>query len=257
MESPDTCCIIGGRVNVTNHGKSLRQFFEWADNAESRYVCFCTVHMIMEAHDSPEFAGILNSADFINPDGMPLVWVQRLMGAKDAQRVTGPDTSPMICEEAARRGIPVGFYGGSEKCIENLKRNMLARYPDLRIAYAYSPPFRPLTPEEDEQITEEIRASGTRLLFIGLGCPKQERWMQAHRGRIPAVMFGVGAMFDFYAGGQKRAPRWVQNAGLEWFYRLGHNPKRLWRRYLSTNPRFVALVSAQLLGLRRFARSCS
>lgn len=244
--------ILGGRVDVTDYGDAEQRISDWAGAGESRYCCFCTVHMIMEAHDSPEFQSILNAADFVHPDGMPLVWVQRLLGAGRAHRVTGHDLMFPLLERASREKVPVGFYGSSPQTIERLVTNLTSRYPDLNVAYAFSPPFRPLTPEEDAQIVEEIRRSGVRILFVGLGCPKQERWMNAHRDRVPCVMLGVGAIFDTYAGNAKRAPVWLQNLGLEWLHRLLSEPRRLWKRYLSTNPRFLFLVVLQLLRVRRY-----
>lgn len=245
--------ILGGQVDVTNYANSLQTIFDWGHAAQSRYICFCTVHMIMESYQSAEFRAILNAADFVNPDGMPLVWVLRRLGAKHAQRVTAPDITYMICERAAKEGVPVGFYGSSPQTIKALTANMKKRYPDLQVPYAFSPPFRPLTAEEDEQITREINESGARLLFMGLGCPKQERWMNSHRGKVNAVMLGVGATFDWHAGNVKRAPQFLQNMGLEWLYRVSKEPRRLWWRYLNTNPRFMALVAQQLAG-RKFPR---
>ncbi len=253
MAEREVLHILGGQVDVTNYANSLQTIFDWGHAAQSRYIYFCTVHMIMESYQSAEFRAILNAADFVNPDGMPLVWVLRRLGAKRAQRVTAPDITYMICERAAKEGVPVGFYGSSPQTIEALTANMKQRYPDLQISYAFSPPFRPLTPEEDEQITREINESGARLLFMGLGCPKQERWMNSHRGKVNAVMLGVGATFDWHAGNVKRAPQFLQNMGLEWLYRVTKEPRRLWWRYLNTNPRFMALVAQQLAG-RKFPR---
>lgn len=244
--------ILGGKVNASDYTKSANWVLENARAGNSRYACFSTVHMIMEAYDSDEFRSKLNGADFVHTDGMPLVWVLRLTGYSEARRVTAPDLTLMLCEQAANEGIPVGFYGGSPEAVEMLVTNLKAKYPKLNVAYAYSPPFRPLTPEEDEEITRKITESGTRILFMGLGCPKQERWMQAHRGKIPAVMLGVGATFDFHAGTVKRAPYWMQSLGLEWFFRVLAEPRRLWKRYLTTNPRFLLLAALQVLRLKRF-----
>ena len=251
-DRPDHRRPLGVRVDVTGYADSADRIFRWAAAGESRYCCFCTVHMVMESHDDAAFRAILDDADMVHPDGMPLVWMQKLLGAKDAARVTAPDQTLALCERAAREGVPVGFYGASPKTIEDLTANMKARYPGLNVAYALSPPFRPLTDEEDARITADIAASGCRILFMGLGCPKQERWMQAHRGRIPCVALGVGATFDWHAGGVKRAPQWLQDLGLEWAFRLTCEPKRLWKRYLTTNPRFLALCAMQLLGLRKY-----
>ena len=149
--------------------------------------------------------------------------------------------------EAARAGIPVGFYGGAPDVLDKLVVVARERFPGLRIVYAWSPPFRPISPAEDTAIVEEINRSGARILFVGLGCPKQDRWMAAHHSRVNAVMLGVGAAFDFLAGNKAQAPRWMQDRGLEWVFRLASEPRRLWWRYLWHNPRFVVLFALQLL----------
>src|SRR5690606_15472525 len=171
----------------------------------------------------------------------------RLLGIPSATRVYGPALTPIVCEYAARRGVPVGFYGGTPDVLEELRKRLTARFPGLQIPYAFSPPFRPPTPEEEQRTIEEIHAAGVRIVFVGLGCPKQERWMARHRGRLQAVMVGVGAAFDFIAGRKRQAPPWMQQAGLEWAFRLATEPRRLWRRYLYHNPRFVTLFGLQLL----------
>ncbi|MGC8876983.1 WecB/TagA/CpsF family glycosyltransferase [Thermus sp.] len=241
------------RVDPTSYEKATEKVLAWAAVGESRYVCVANVHMVMEAHDDPNFRALVNAADLVTPDGMPLVWMLRKLGHPYQERVYGPELTLRVCAEAARRGVPVGFYGGHPEALEALVRNLRARFPGLRVVYAYSPPFRPLTPEEDERVTEEINASGARILFVGLGCPKQERWMAEHKGKVRAVMLGVGAAFDLHAGQVRQAPVWMQKAGLEWLFRLGQEPRRLWRRYLKHNPRFLLLAFLQLTGMRRFA----
>jgi N-acetylglucosaminyldiphosphoundecaprenol N-acetyl-beta-D-mannosaminyltransferase len=245
--------ILGMRVDPTSYEEATEKVLAWAAAGESRYVCVANVHMVMEAHDDPSFRALVNAADLVTPDGMPLVWMLRKLGYPHQERVCGPELTSRVCAEAARRGVPVGFYGGHPEALEALVRNFSARFPGLRVVYAYSPPFRPLTPEEDEMVTEEINASGARILFVGLGCPKQEWWMAEHKGRVRAVMLGVGAAFDFHAGRVRQAPVWMQRAGLEWLFRLVQEPRRLWRRYLKHNPRFLLLAFLQLTGMRRFA----
>ena len=244
--------ILGMRVDATSYDDATQRVLAWAANNESRSVCVANVHMTMEAFDSPEFREIVNSADLVTPDGMPLVWMLRRLGVPTQERVYGPELTLRICEAAAQRAVPVGFYGGSERALAAMVENLKARFPSLQVAYAYSPPFRPLTLEEDDQIVNAINASGARILFVGLGCPKQERWLAAHRGRVQAVMLGVGAAFDFHAGTVRQAPPWMQRAGLEWFFRLLMEPRRLWRRYFKHNPRFMVLATAQLLKTRMF-----
>lgn len=243
------------RVDATSYEDATWRVLAWARAGESRYVCVANVHMTMEAYDALDFRRIVNAADLVTPDGMPLVWVLRRLGVPGQERVRGPELTLRVCEAAAREGIPVGFYGGTPEALERLVRSLRARSPGLKVAYAYSPPFRALTAEEDARIVDEINASGARILFVGLGCPKQERWMALHKGKVRAVMLGVGAAFDFLAGRVPQAPVWMQRLGLEWFLRLLVEPRRLWRRYAKHNPRFVILVTMQLLGLRRFGEA--
>jgi N-acetylglucosaminyldiphosphoundecaprenol N-acetyl-beta-D-mannosaminyltransferase len=215
-------------------------------------ISYPTVNNVMEGYDSPAFRSVMNRADLVAPDGMPLVWGLRALGIRGATRVYGPDLTPHVLAAAEREGIPVGFYGATGAVLERLLKRIHGRYPRLDVAYALAPPFRPLSDEEDIAVTERINASGARILFVGLSTPKQERWMAAHRGRVGAVMLGVGAAFDFLAGVKRQAPRWMMGAGLEWLFRLASEPRRLWRRYLKHNPRFVFLFLGQLLGWRRF-----
>jgi N-acetylglucosaminyldiphosphoundecaprenol N-acetyl-beta-D-mannosaminyltransferase len=202
--------------------------------------------MVMEGVDDPAYREIVNAADLVTSDGMPLVWSLRLLGARASQRVYGPDLTPLLCERAAAEGIPVGFYGSSPEVLEAMVANLRSANPELEIAYQQSPPFRELSVEEIEREIEEIRASGARIIFVGLGCPKQERWMHARRGEIGAVLIGVGAAFDYVGKTKAQAPRFMQAHGLEWLFRLVTEPRRLWRRYLYHNPRFVGLFVAQL-----------
>jgi N-acetylglucosaminyldiphosphoundecaprenol N-acetyl-beta-D-mannosaminyltransferase len=240
------------RADATSYPAASSQILGWAAARQSRYVAVATVNNVMEAYDSPAFRGIMNAADLVAPDGMPLVWGLRLLGIRGAARVYGPDLTPCVLAAAERDRIPVGFYGATDAVLERLLRAVRRRYPSLRIAYAWAPPFRALSWEEDHASTARINASGARILFVGLSTPKQERWMAAHRGRVEAVMLGVGAAFDFLAGVKRQAPRWMMKAGLEWLFRLASEPRRLTRRYLKHNPRFLVLFLAQLCGLREF-----
>jgi N-acetylglucosaminyldiphosphoundecaprenol N-acetyl-beta-D-mannosaminyltransferase len=181
---------------------------------------------------------------------MPLVWGLRALGYSDASRVYGPDLTPVVLRMAENRDIPVGFYGASQAVLDRLREVLNHQFPALRIAYMWSPPFRPLTPEEDAEAVAAINNSGARILFIGLNTPKQDFWMAQHRGRVHAVMLGVGAAFDFIAGTKAQAPRWMMKIVMEWFFRLVTEPRRLWKRYLKHNPRFVLLFAGQLLGIK-------
>lgn len=242
--------ILDVRVDATTSADAVARVLSWAGSAESRYVCAANVHVVMEAHDSPAFLAVVNAADLVTPDGMPLVWMLRRLGARGAQHVRGPDLTLSICAAAQAQRVPVGFYGGLPERLRNLVEMMHARFPSLEIAYAYAPPFRPLSRTEDEEISRRVEASGARILFVGLGCPKQEWWMAQHRGRMRTVMVGVGAAFQMHAGLVRQAPVWMQAAGLEWVFRLWSEP-RLWSRYLKHNPRFAALAAMQALGWRR------
>jgi len=244
--------VLGTRVDATSYEDASRRVVQRAHEARSAYVCVAATHLIMEAHDSTELRRGVNDAYLVTPDGRPLVWALSALGARDATQVRGTDLMAHVVERAAREDVPIGLYGGTPESLKALVRALQARFPKVQVACRISPPFRPLTPEEDEAVTQEIAASNARILFVGIGCPKQERWMVAHQGRIPAVMLGVGAAFDFHAGRARQAPRWMQERGLEWVFRLMMNPRRLWKRYAKNNPRFVGLSLLQLLGLRRF-----
>lgn len=239
--------ICGVRVDAVTYESALAQVITWARNRESRTVCFSNVHMIMEAQDSLDYRRILSQSDLVTPDGVPLVWALRLLGFAGASRVYGPDFTMLIAERAAQDGIPIALYGGSDAALANLNAVLSARFPNLRVVYSFAPPFRPLTAGETEDHVRAIAESGAQIVLVGLGCPKQERWMADQRGRIPAVMLGVGAAFDFLSGAKPQAPRWMMRAGLEWLFRLITEPRRLWARYLKQNPRFVMRFTAQLL----------
>jgi len=242
----DSCSILGMRVDETDNDRAIARIMRWTAERSSRYVCISTVHMVMESYDDADFRAIVNGADLVAADGMPLIWLARHLG-RNQGRVFAPTFTPDLCRVAAERGIRVGFFGSSDAVLTDLVANLRRDYPTLQIPYVYSPPFRPLSDAEDEAIVEAITEAGVQILFVGLGCPKQERWMAAHRGRIAATMLGVGWAFDVVAGHSKMAPEWIQRAGMEWFYRLLLTPKRLWRRHLKNNPRFLALVGWQLM----------
>ena len=243
------------RVDATSYPHAAQEVLRWAHGGESRYVCVATVNNVIEAYDDPRFRAIMEAADLVTPDGMPLVWGLRLLGVGGATRVYGPDLTPVVCQLAAEQGISVGFYGGTEDVLKELVAKLRQRFPGLKVAYRASPPFRPPTAEERRRTIEDLHRSGARILFVGLGTPKQEQWMAAHKDQVRAVMLGVGAAFDFLAGRKRQAPGLVQRFGLEWLYRLVHEPRRLWRRYLYRNPRFVVLFAAQLLRERRLRQT--
>lgn len=243
--------VISLLVDICDRESIVYRIHELVKGKKGGYVCFSTVHMAMESYDNPEYGTKVNAADLVIPDGMPLAWMQKLQGRKGANRVRANDLMIDLCRFAEKNDLSVGFYGGRQDVIDSIVERAARDFPDLKIPYAYSPPFRPLTTEEDKQVIAELNEKAPDILFMGLGCPKQENWMAAHQGRIGAVMLGVGASFDFYAGNLKESPAWLGGLGLEWLFRLTQEPKRLWRRYLILNPRFVWLAAAQLTGLKK------
>ena len=255
MPPRESALVLGMRIDRTSYPEASCQVMDWARSGRPAYACAANVHMVMEGFDSAELQRAVNAADLVTADGVPLVWCLRLLGYPAATRVYGPDLTLAVLRDAAAAGMPVGFFGGSAEVLVQLQAALDRQFPSLRVAFAESPPFRALTPEEDSAAVERVNASGAAILFVGLGCPKQELWMAAHRGRIQAVMLGVGAAFDFLAGSKPQAPRWMMRYGLEWLFRFATEPRRLWRRYLKHNPRFVALFARQFLSGRRKAEN--
>lgn len=237
--------------DIVDHESAVNRVAELVARGRGGYVCFATVHMVMEGFDSPEFAAKVNSADLIVTDGMPIVWMQWRQGKRAASRVRANDLMILLCRYAEENDLSIGFYGGKQEVVDAIVERAARDFPQLKIVYAYSPPFRPLTEDEDKQITHDISAAAPDILFMGLGCPKQENWMAAHRDKIRAVMLGVGASFDFFAGNVKESPEWMGRIGLEWLYRLSQEPARLWRRYLVLNPRFMYHAFRQLMSRPR------
>lgn len=238
--------ILGMRVDCTHYEQAVRLITKLSREEQGASVCIATVHMVMEAYDDAEFRRIVNDADLVTSDGVPLVWCLKWLGLDKAERVYGPTLTPLLCAEAAANGTRVGFLGGSEETLSELQRRLRRDLPDLEIVFSHAPPFRPATVEEDEALVSAIQDAEVQLLFVGLGCPKQERWMAEHRARLRCTCIGVGAAFDFIAGAKSQAPGFIQRAGLEWLFRLLTEPRRLWRRYLYHNPRFVWAFIGQL-----------
>jgi N-acetylglucosaminyldiphosphoundecaprenol N-acetyl-beta-D-mannosaminyltransferase len=235
--------ILGVHVSAINQAMAVDEIGRWIADHEQHYVCVTGVHGVMECQRDPELRAIHNASGLTTPDGMPMVWAGRRAGASWMSRVYGPDLVLAVLEVAQARGWSSFFYGGKEGVPEQLVGRLRARFPDLRVAGTYSPPFRALTPEEDAALVDRINAAAPDLVWVGLSTPKQERWMAAHVGRLEApALLGVGAAFDIHAGTLKQAPRWMQRSGLEWAYRLYREPRRLWRRYASNNPRFAVAI---------------
>ena len=226
---------------------------DWMRRRERHYVCVTSVHGVMECQRDPELRGIFNGSGLTTPDGMPLVWLGRLAGFRHMDRVYGPDLMLALCERSAERGYRHFFYGGASGVPDRLSERLRRRMPELKVVGTHSPPFRPLTAAEREEALGMINGARPDVIWVGLSTPKQERWMAANAARLEApVVIGVGAAFDFLSGGVRQAPRWLQRSGLEWLFRLGQEPRRLWRRYLINNPLFLVNVLLQWTGVRRW-----
>lgn len=253
---PTRVDVLGVHVSAVDPEVALAHVTSWVEDRTPSYVCVTGVHGVMESQRDPSLTQIHNRSGLTVPDGVPLVWCCHYAGLRDARRVYGPDLMLAVLERAAERGWSCFFYGGAAGVPELLAERMSERFPGLRVAGAFSPPFRPLTDSEDADVVRRIQGSGADLVWVGLSTPKQERWMAAHRDRLDApVLLGVGAAFDFHTGRVRQAPPWMQQRGLEWLFRLLVEPRRLWRRYLSNNPRFVVAVVRQRPAAVRTARS--
>ena len=248
--------ILGVEISAINMQIALDTIRGWIDGSQQHYVCVTPVHALMDFRREPELVRIVNESGLTTPDGMPLVWVLKLLGFSRVERVYGPDLMLEVCRISQDAGYRHYFYGGAEGVPEKLSKNLCSKFPDLEIAGTYSPPFRPLTAEEDRKILENINKSEPDIIWVGLGAPKQERWMAEHIDKLNApVLIGVGAAFDFHAGLKQQAPGWIQRCGLEWLFRLITEPKRLWKRYAFNNPLFLILLFAQVLGIKDYKTS--
>ncbi len=246
--------VLGIPLAVSDYDEVL----DWMEAAiaagERAYVTAAAVNLVMSAREQADVMAATLGATLAVPDGQPLVWALRALGHRRATRVYGPDLMAGFCARAARREVSVFLYGGrSPEALALLQARLRERFPGLRIAGGYSPPFRPLTAAEEDDVVARIDASGAAVVWVGTGQPKQELWMARMRPRLRApLLVGVGAAFDFHAGLVPQAPRWMQRSGLEWAYRLTREPRRLWRRYARYNPRFVLQFARQWLGRRRY-----
>lgn len=243
--------VLGVKIDVLDWDTAITQLLAWGRTRESRYVAICNAHVVVTASRDDAFRKVIDSADMATSDGAPVAWMLRRISFAGQSRISGPDLMWTLCDRCAAEGLPVYLYGSTEETLSALNKRLQAAFPSLKVVGMESPPFRKLSAEEDFTAVERINTSGASIVFIGLGCPKQERWMAEHRGKVNAVMIGVGAAFDFHAGTVKRAPKWMQDAGLEWLHRLASEPRRLWKRYLVTNTLFVIGAAKQLLAINR------
>lgn len=244
--------VLGVGVSLVNMDRAVHTIGTWIDRRERHYVCVTGVHGVMESQSSPELRRIHNRAGMVTPDGMPLAWLLRFRGHADTDRVCGPELMPAVFAASQARNDRHFLYGATQGTLDRLSARLLEQAPEARIVGSHAPPFRPLTGAEDAAEIEMINGCEPDVVWVGLSTPKQERWMASHRDRLNApVLIGVGAAFDINAGLVGRAPRFLRRTGFEWTYRLAKEPGRLWRRYLTNNPRFVALVLLQQAGLYR------
>ena len=245
--------VLGVGLSVLNLASARAAIAEAVEQRRKGYVCVTGVHGVSEAQRDASFRRILNDAFLCTPDGMPMVWMGRLRGHREMSRVYGPDLMLEVLAWSQQRPCKHFFYGGSSGVAEEMKRRLEARFPGVQIVGCHSPPFRPLNAEEDRGLTAEFEWLQPDITWVGLSTPKQERFMAQYLPKLnTTLMFGVGAAFDFHAGRMRQAPRWMQRCGLEWFFRLGCEPRRLWKRYLKNNPLFVLRAFGQLTGLRQY-----
>lgn len=239
--------VLDTHIDAIGWDEVVSRIASWAAHRQSRVVALCNVHSVVTASQEPAFQTVLSQADLALPDGAPVAWALRREGFSEQQRINGPDLTWRYLQVAEQLGQSVFFYGSTQDTLDRLLVTIKASFPKLKIVGMESPPYRELSEDEDQAYVDQINQSGANVLFVGLGCPKQEAWMAAHRGRIKAVMLGVGAAFDYHAGTIQRAPVWMQKIGMEWFHRLLSEPRRLFKRYTVTNSIFIFRMMKNLL----------
>jgi N-acetylglucosaminyldiphosphoundecaprenol N-acetyl-beta-D-mannosaminyltransferase len=239
--------IFNFPISVGKYDDYIEYIMESASTGRSQYIYVANVHMVVEAFWNKSFSEKVRQAGLVTPDGKPLTWALRLLHGIKQDRVAGMDILPALLKQSEKSQTPVYIYGGTETLLSRTRHYLDRNYPNLCIKGLYSPPFRDLTPDEEDRIIDQINGSGAKLVFVVLGCPKQEQWMANMAGRINAVMIGIGGALPVLIGMQKRAPKWMQQAGLEWFFRLLQEPRRLFKRYFVTNSVFLYLLSRELV----------
>ncbi|MGH2627594.1 MAG: WecB/TagA/CpsF family glycosyltransferase [Anaerolineales bacterium] len=252
VSAADRVDILGVWISAVNLAQAVETVEAWLRAGERTYICVTPVAGVMACQRDPDLRRIFNASAMTTPDGMPIVWLLRLLGHRSVERVYGPDLMRSVCRRSQAAGWRHYFYGGLPGVAERLARRLQAEHPGIKIAGFGTPPLPWQHGTEDQEGVEAINASEAHIVWVGLSTPKQEQWMAAHRSRLRAsLLIGVGAAFDFLSGVKPQAPRWMQRSGLEWLFRLVSEPRRLWTRYLRDNPLFVILVTLQLLGLYR------
>ncbi|HTL72496.1 MAG TPA: WecB/TagA/CpsF family glycosyltransferase [bacterium] len=250
---PNRINVLGVGISVLNLPGALEAIAAAVRERRKGYICVTGVHGVIEAQDDPDFKRILNGAFLCTPDGMPMVWAGKLNGHREMRRVYGPDLMLDVCAWSEASGAKHFFYGGADGVADLLVRKLKEKFPKLSVVGTFTPPFRALNATEEKNLAEQIRAAQPDILWVGLSTPKQEKFMAEYLPKLDAtVMIGVGAAFDFHSGRVKQAPRWMQRSGLEWFYRLCSEPRRLGKRYLRNNPLFALKFFGQLSGWRKY-----
>lgn len=235
-----TVSLLGVNVSRVNPALAVRQICEWVGQKQRTYVCVAPVSTLVDAKRSPEYMQVINAAGMVTPDGMPVVWLARSRGCRDVERTYGPDLLLEVCNYGQDLGLRHFFYGGSEDTLRKLQHKLIGRYPRMLMAGSYAPAFHPQVVQEEARVIDRINDSAADIVWVGLGSPKQDFWMQLHRPLLNApVIVGAGAAFDFCSGVKPQAPRWMRPLGLEWFFRLCCEPGRLWKRYLIGNSLFL------------------
>jgi len=245
--------ILGVGISAINLDQAVKIIVHWTEHRQKQYVCVTPAHGIMDCQRDANLRKIFNCSGLTTPDGMSVVWLLRILGYRNVNRVYGPDLMESICQHTSiNRRLRHFFYGGAEGIPEILSEMLRIDFPHLNVVGTYSPPFRPLTAEEDQEIVAQINAAEPDIVWVGISTPKQEKWMSDHVESLNAsVLIGVGAAFDFLSGTKKQAPKWIQRSGFEWLFRLANEPKRLWRRYIEY-PYFIILILFQFLGLKSY-----
>ncbi len=248
----ETKQLLNIKISLGPYKSFVELLIGLAGREISEYVCVANVHMLIEAYKDNSYLSIVNNGVMVTPDGEPLTWGLKFLYGIRQERVAGMDLLPDLLAAAEKQNTSVGFYGSTEDLLKRTNEHLKKKYPKLQVAKLYSPPFRMMTPEEDFEIIKMFNESGARIIFVILGCPKQEKWMASMKDRIHAVMIGVGGALPVLIGVQKRAPLWMQHAGLEWLFRLGQEPRRLFKRYTTTNSMFIYLLIKQKILLRKY-----
>lgn len=239
--------ILNVQVSELNYELALKNIADWVNSGKRSYICVANVHLVMECQKDGRLLKRVNNAGLVTPDGMPLVWLSKLYGKKGIERVYGPDLTLKVCQLSEKEGYSIFLLGGNRGRSKHLKQALIKKFPSLSIVGAENTPQRPIPTKKNVQIIEKINRSGANIVLVGMGCPFQEQWVSKNREKLSAnVSIGVGAAFDFIAGDVKQAPYWMQDAGLEWFFRLTQDPKRLFFRYTVLNSLFIIAIARQL-----------